>query len=189
MRITESFAAATPKDFAIGGDFFRIETGAAAIDVDFYRLGQVLPENLRAATAGYWAAPAGGFDRLVITSSALQSVAVDVYRGRVGADRVAGSVSISSPPTGVHAPAAVGVTNASAVILAANGGRKYLLIQNQHASLSLWVRCDGAAATATPACIELPPGAVWEPSVVPVGEIRGIRSSAAAGDNVHVIEA
>lgn len=188
MRITESFAAATPKDFAIGGDFFRIETGAAPIDVDFYRLGQVLPENLRAATAGYWAAPAGGFDRLVITSSSLQTVAVDVYRGRVGADRVAGSVSISAGPAGAHVQAAKAITNASAVILAANGGRKYLLIQNSHASLPLWVRCDGAAAVADASCLEIPAGGVWEPEFVPVGEIRGIRASAAAGNNVHVIE-
>lgn len=189
MRISQSFAATVPQDFNVYGNFFRVESAAAAIDVDFYKGGKLLAENLRSATSGYWAQPEGGFDKVSITSSGSQSVSVDVYTGRVGADRVAGSVSISSPPTGAHVPAAASVSNASATILAANSARKYLLIQNAHASLDLFVRCDGTAATADADCLKIPAGGVWEPSCVPTGEIVGIRASVAAGSNVHVVEA
>lgn len=188
MRISETFAASTPKLFNIRGNFFRLATASAAVDVDFFKDGRPLAENLRAATAAWWANPEGGFDQVSITSSGSQLVEADIYAGRVGSDAVGGSVSVTSGPAGAHAPAAKAVTNSSAVILAANAARKYLLIQNAHASLDLWVRCDGTAATADASCIKIPAGGVWEPPYVPTGEIRGIRSSAAAGDNVHVIE-
>lgn len=187
MRINEAFGLGQIKPYLVRGDFLRLES-ASPVDVDFYRGGKLLAENLRSASSGYWAMPEGGFDEVRVTSPTAQTVVLDIYQGRVGADRVAGSVSVSAFPSGAHAPAAKAITNSSAVVLVANSSRKYLLIQNCHASLSLWIRCDGSPATADASCIELPAGAVWEPSYIPTGEIRGIRSSAAAGDNVHVIE-
>ncbi len=188
MRISENFVTATPKSFGVFGNFFRIRTATAGIDVEFRRAGKKLAENLVSATSAEWAYPEGGFDQVIVTSSGNQLVEFDIYAGRVGSDAVQGNVSLITGPAGAHVPAAVAITNASAVILAANAARKYLLIQNAHASDTLWVRCDGVAAAATPACLAIPAGGVWEPPFVPTGEIRGIRSVASGGNNVHVIE-
>ncbi len=187
MRINEPFTAGQVKAYYARGDFFRLES-ASLVNVDFYRGGKLLAENLRSASSGYYANPEGGFDEVRVTAPGAQTVVLDVYQGRVGADRVTGAVALTNGPTGAHTPAAKAITNTSAQILAANAGRKYVLIQNSHASLSLWVRCDGAAATADAACLEIPAGGVWEPGFIPTGEISGIRSSASAGNNVHVIE-
>lgn len=188
MRISENFVAGVPKPFGVFGNFFRIRTAAVGVTVEFWRSEKKLAENLEGATAAEWAYPEGGFDKVVVTSSGTQLVEFDIYAGRVGSDAISGSVTITAPPAGAHVPAAVAITNASAVILAANAARKYLLIQNAHATDTLWVRCDGVAATATPACLAIPAGGVWEPPFVPSGEIRGIRSVASGGNNVHVIE-
>lgn len=159
MRISENFAAGVPKKFDVSGDFFRIETAAGPVDVDFYRRGQALPENLRVASAGYWAAPEGGFDSLTITAAGAHLVEVDVYRGRVGADRVAGSVQVSNFPAAggaVVSDGAVTVANTSGIIVAANAARRYLLVQNNHATGRVYLRF-GAAATVA-AGIRLEPG-------------------------------
>lgn len=187
MRINEAFTAGQIKPYTMRGNFLRLES-ANLVDVDFYRGGQLLPENLRSASSGYWAQPEGGFDEARVTSPSIQTVVLDIYRGRVGADRVAGAVSVSAGPSGAHAASSVVVSNANVLILAANPNRKYLLIQNRDPAESLYLRTDGGAAAVSAACMELPPGAVYEPALVPTGDIRGIRGAVVAGASVHIIE-
>lgn len=98
MRISQVFVAATPIAFGVFGSFFRIRTAAAGIDVTFFRGEKKLQENLVSATAAEWAYPEGGFDKVVVTSSAGQLVEFDIYAGRVGSDAVSGSVSIIGAP-------------------------------------------------------------------------------------------
>ncbi len=190
MRIAENFAAGVGKDFNVNGDFFRIETGAANIDVDFYRGGQIIAENLRSAAAGYWCAPQGGFDRVVITSSILQLVAVDVYKGRVGADRVAGSVAVSNFPavSGAFVNTAATVTNADGQIAAANAARRYLSIKNKSATARVWFKFGAAAATAVNGWL-LEPGEEKEFSggYAPTDSVRAI-GDAASNPDVVIIE-
>lgn len=187
MRINEAFTAGQVKPYTLRGNFLRLES-ASLVDVDFFRGGQLLPENLRSASSGYWALPEGGFDEARVTSPSVQTVVLDIYRGRVGADRVAGSVSVSAGPSGAHTVTAVTISNADAAIIAANPNRKYLLIQNRDAAESLYIRTDGGAAAVSAICLELPPGGVYEPACVPTGAVRGIRNAVVAGNSVHVIE-
>ncbi|MGQ0750606.1 MAG: hypothetical protein ACT4PS_08735 [Betaproteobacteria bacterium] len=103
-----------------------------------------------------------------------------------------GNVSVSTTPAAVgdaHTQAGVAISNTSAVIIAANSARKYLLIQNQDSANDLYIATDGGAASTDANCIKLEPGEAYEPLVAPTGEVRGIMSAASAGTNVHVIEA
>lgn len=160
MRISQSFAAGTPVQFVVQGNFLRIETALSPVDINFFRGGQELAENLTSATAGYYAMPDNGFDRIVITSSALQTVAVDIFAGRVGADRVVGSVAISNV-NGSFLNSQKTVTSASAVLVSANAARRYLLIQNNNAVGNIYVRLDSTAATIGTG-IKIPPGGSYE---------------------------
>jgi len=190
MRIIENFTAATPKGFDIAGDYFYLDTvPGGTVSVSFFRDRQKLAEDLTSVVAGWYAAPSGGFDRVELTSTLTQAVSFYLSRGRVGSNVFSGAVSVTAfSNNGSHVPAAKTVTNASAQLLAANSARKYLLIQNQDATGIIFVRGDGAAATATSACIRIGPGDVWEPSVAPVGELRAI-GDIASNANIHTIEA
>lgn len=60
-------------------------------------------------------------------------------------------------------------------LLAADGNRRYLLIQNLHASSSLWINFDGVAAVEDKPSVEIGAGvsAIWpQGGWVPRGEIR-----------------
>jgi hypothetical protein len=189
-KITQSLAAHQPWPVDVAGSYFRLLSLSAAVGVTV-RIWQGGKVVYRAADVldGFWVRPAGGFTRVdVLNGATPQDVAVVVGHGDAGYDRYSGSVSIVSPG-GAHAPAAKAVSNASVVLLAAVPARKYLLIQNRSATLDLYVRCDGAAATADAACLLIAPGQSWEPLVAPTGEIRAIRASAEGGSNVHAIEA
>lgn len=67
-------------------------------------------------------------------------------------------VSGAENETYTHTAPAVGL--ASAQLVAANTARKYLLIQNQDAANSIWIRF-GAAATAGAGSIEIAAGAQY----------------------------
>ncbi len=77
-------------------------------------------------------------------------------------------------------------TNASAVALAGNADRAYLLIQNQDAAAYVYTRTDGSAATANGACLRIDPGKAWEPKVVPTGNITLISNGTAV---YHIVYA
>ncbi|MCM2250844.1 MAG: hypothetical protein NDJ19_00655 [Ramlibacter sp.] len=99
------------------------------------------------------------------------------------------SVVVSSMPvpmTGAMASAAATVTNASGQLKAANAARKYLLIQNNDASGTIYVQPSAAAATAANG-IKIGPGGYWEPVIIPTSEIRAI-GSIASNANIVVVE-
>lgn len=198
MRLTENFTLNVAKLFKVPGNFFHVDSvPAGSITVVFSREGRRLPEDLGAVTSGWWATPDGGFDEVEITSTLTQAVSFYVAKGRVGSNVFSGNVAVTSGSitvsnstvNGAHVPAAVAVSNASVVLLAANAARKYLLIQNQHATANLYVRCNGTAAVADATGVKIVPGQAWEPPVAPTGEVRGIMDAATAGNTVHVIEA
>lgn len=199
MRLTENFTATVAKAFKIPGNYFHVDSvPAGSITVVFSRDGRRLPEDLTAVTAGWYATPDGGFDDVEITSTLTQAVSFYIARGRVGSNVFSGNVTVLNPVSsvtvlnstlnGAHVPAAVAVSNASVSLIAANAARKYLLIQNQHATANLYVRCNGTAAVADATCVKIVPGQAWEPPVSPTGEVRGIMDAATAGNTVHVIE-
>ncbi len=191
MRISESFTLNVAKLFKVSGNFFYADSvPGGTITVVFSRDGKRLPEDLTTVIAGWYATPDGGFDEVEITSTLTQAIAFYIAKGRVGANVFSGNVVVSnSTANGADVPAAVAVSNASVALLDANGSRKKLLIQNQHATANLYVRCNGTAAVADATGVKIVAGQSWEPLVAPTGEVRGIMDAATAGSTVHVIEA
>lgn len=187
MRLVETFTATVPIEFVIPGDFFFLESvPAGSVDVRFFRGGgRVAEGELLAATSGWKSKPAGGYDRVEITSTANQNVAFHIVKGQVDVNTFSGLVNIAGV---AHTRAAKQVTNVSQQILAANAARKYLLVQNIDPVTNLYLRADGTAATADNNSMKLPPGGVWEPVPPPTGEVRGIMDAATAVNNVHAIE-
>ena len=203
MRISEVFTLNIAKNFTVPGNFFYLDSvPGGTVTVIFFKAGRALPEDLTNVSSGWYAMPDGGFDEVQITSTLTQTVAFYIAKGRVGLAVLgnvvvtsgsitvaSGSITVANSTTnGAHVPAAVAVSNASVQLLAANAARKYLLIQNQHATANLYVRCNGTAAVADATCVKLLPGQSWEPPVAPTGEVRGIMDAATAGNTVHVIE-
>jgi hypothetical protein len=188
MRLVETFAAGVPIEFVIPGDFFFLESvPAGSVNVIFYRnAGRVAEGELLAATSGWKSKPAGGYDRVEITSTVNQNVAFHIVKGQVDVNTFSGLVNLAGV---AHTRAAKQVTNASQQILAANALRKYLLVQNIDPVTNLYLRADGTAATADNSSLKIPPGGVWEPQPPPTGEVRGIMDAATAVNNVHAIEA
>ncbi len=77
----------------------------------------------------------------------------------------------------VHAAAAlVGTSSATLVAAPTSSERRYLLIQNQHATQDIYVRLDGATATADANSLKIPAGTSreWSGNYVPNGTITAI---------------
>lgn len=85
--------------------------------------------------------------------------------------------------------AAGSVSNASANLLAANADRRYLFVQNNHASAIVYVNIAGAVATATNGIKLNPGGDAFEMKNPPLGAITAIGSIAGPNTDVVVIEA
>jgi hypothetical protein len=191
MRISEAFAAGVPKSFKMPGNLFSLDSvPGGTVSVSFWKNGQKLPEDMAQAIAGMGAIPENGFDEVELTSSLTQTVAFYISRGRVFSNVFSGAVTVlNATASGAFVHTAKQVTNASQSLAAANAARKYLRIENQDAALTLFLKCDGTAATASNASHRLLPGEVFEPLVAPTGEVRGIMSAATGANNVNVTEA
>lgn len=189
MRISENFTAATPKTFNVPGNYFHLDSlPGGTVDVSFFRNGKRLAEELRGVVAGWWASPEGGFDALEVTSSLTQAVAFYAERGRVGANVFSGSVVVTNATeNAAHISFAAAVSNVSVQLVGAAAARKFLSIQNHHATANLFVRGDSIAAELTPACVRVPPGQLWAPKVPPTGAVFAMMDLATAGNTVNVI--
>lgn len=76
------------------------------------------------------------------------------------------------------------ITGTASIVSQANPQRAYLQVQNNHATLSIYVNPDGAKTAATTADIKILPGQNWAPLVPPKGAISVIGD---AGTNNAVV--
>lgn len=137
-------------EFNEAGDFFRIvDSQADDITVRFFSHGQ---EIARAENVGEGYSEQFGvqFDSIKIKSTAGGNAVAFVirYGSKVGYDKPpTGTVTLSGQ-SGAVVQSTATVTSASATLLAGNAGRRYLLIQNNHATGIIYVTLDGQTATA-----------------------------------------
>jgi hypothetical protein len=98
MLIREVFVAGVPKPFNHPGNYFRIKrvTGLVpeSLDCTFFRNGAQIDIDVTKADPGDFAFVPDGFDRVEVVSTVAQTVTVQIARGRVGSDRVVGTVSV-----------------------------------------------------------------------------------------------
>lgn len=181
-----SLPAGQPVRVNVGGAFFRLLSGAG-IDVRFMRGGAVIGEA-DGMDSGFFARTNEGerFDGVELTSAGLQSAKVligEAEAGAASAVSVSGVVGVQS--AGVpYAQAAVTVAVTSGVLVAANADRRFLMVQNNHASQNIWLNLAGAAATQA-AGVKVPPGGALLLDVAcPTGAVYAIGET---GNNAAVV--
>lgn len=186
MKIDTTIQAGAILEYFEPGDFFRLLEASGPLDVRFYRIGTEVAraDNI---TEGYAEKfRVGEFDRIQISSATTQTIQ---FVTRYGQD-----VFFDVPPQGnvtlgqgAFAQAQKTVTNASGQLLALNGNRRYLLIQNNDASGVIYVTLDGTAAT-TGKGIKIEAGGSYEcAGYVPSGAINAI-GSIASNTSIVVVE-
>lgn len=171
--ITLKIAAGNPEDIGVSGDYVRIKSASVPVRIEAEN-GQV-----DATIEEGDALNLKPFTRLRVShaDAAEQTVTLLIGNG-TSADsaKVGGSVAVSYMPATAQAmtQSAPAVGLASAQILAAKPDRRFLMLQNKHASAKIHVNLTGAAAAAADG-IMLSPGASLVLDVcVPSGAITAI---------------
>lgn len=181
--LSQTFAAGEVKTFLVQGDYFElIDAPSSTVDVILSDRSGAQLSRMIGAEASFYNAP-GRFEMVQITSQAAQTVKFFIADGTAGTRRTSGVIRLADQlNTFVGAQATV--TNASAQIAPANAARRYLLIQNNHPTGSIYI-AFGVAATLT-AGIKIAPGGFYEMTgPVSTQEIRAIGDIAS---NTNVVE-
>lgn len=158
------------------------------LQFDFFSHGQ---EIARAENVGEGYSEQFGvqFDSIKIKSTAGGNAVAFVirYGSKVGYDKPpTGTVTLSGQ-SGSFVNASATVTNASATLVAANAGRRYLLIQNNDATGVIYVTLDGQTATAALGVKIAAGGSIELQGYVPVGAVKAI-GSIASNANIVTVE-
>lgn len=193
---SQTFAAPETWVLNIGGKYFVTLDIPTACNYRFYRQGQKLDLGDIAGLAnGLEVGPLAelkepnAFDRVEIDILAAGTYKVGIGNGAVRYNNAVANVTIASnriaQTSGTQTTKTV--TNASAVLVAANANRQSLLIQNKDTSGSIYLRFGAAAATVADG-VEIGPKGFYEAGpIVDIQEIRAI-GSIAFNANVIVVE-
>lgn len=191
--ITVPVAANDNKVIHTAGEYFEIIDSVDPVDVVLYEPNSGAQSSALQAVSGiYMRVP---FNTINIKSATAQTLRILVAEKEGGTRRQSGSVvvtnaphvvvdslpavSISDAKNGAFTNAAASVGTASGQLLAAKANRRYLLVQNNSDTATIYVRLDGVAATNTTG-VKLGPGASMEISNwAPTAAITAISDTAA----------
>lgn len=184
--INSAFAAGEAKTFLVNGEYFElVDVPLGTVDVVLSDANGAQVTRMIGAEASFFCKP-GHFGAVSITSATAQTVKFIVADGTAGTRRTAGFVRLSDQLTSFVNTAKT-VTNADAQLIAANAARRYLLIQNNNATGSIFVTF-GVAATLALGVKIIPGGNLELSGPVSLQEIRAI-GDIASNANVVVLEA
>ena len=186
MQVNTTINAGSSIEFQELADFFRVLTAQSTVDLTFYSNGARVA-SASSVGAGYAEKFSQPFDKVVITSAVTQTIQLVARLGNeVRYDNLTGNVAITNV-NGAFTQSQKTVTNASAQLAASNAIRRYMLIQNNDSAGDIYVRVDGATATATTG-IKIRPGGSYElQGFVASGSITAI-GSIASNANIVMIE-
>lgn len=138
----------------IHGEKFLIKTATGPVDVTWST------GKLTSLEAGQGYNVRRGFDQLTLNNNGAGAITgtIQIADDDFIDNRIAGTVSISGGTNFVNT--APTVTNASSALLAANASRRYVLIQNNHATATVYLNFSATATAANG--IKLAPGASYE---------------------------
>lgn len=145
-----------------GGSYFRLVTCPSPVDIKFFRANQEVASATQMDT-GFYLKPAGGFDRVDITSESAQTVKIMIIDGDGGYDRFnvdfsgAASITIKQSAT-INDLAAVNVGVVATAIVAADSERKGLRLTNA-GTADIYI--GSAAVTVAAGAIKIGPGQTW----------------------------
>lgn len=182
-KVTQTFNGLAT--WEIPGAYFKLMSTVSPVSLTLRKGGRVV-HQAAAVEGGHYQRIA--FDKVEITTIALEAVSWLYAPDQGGSDRFTGSFSLTGyAPGQTYTQAKFTAGVASAVMLAPNAVRRYLAVQNPDGVKTAWIRTAAAAAVADATCFKLLPGQTWEPPVPPLGEIRVISDTAA--HDLQVIEA
>lgn len=173
-------------ELAAQGNYVRLKTSGVVVKVECLETNESI--ELEQGDDAFLT----GFKSLRVshTDAADQSVVLQIGNNtRASSSKVGGSVAVSNV-NGAFLHSNPNVTNAvgGVVVAAANAARRYLLIQNNHATDILRVTLDGSAPTATHG-IKVKAGGYYEPpGFAPTGAVKAL-SGIASNTDVEVVEA
>lgn len=159
ININTTMQAGQVLDFYDRGDFLRVMEAERPLTITFYRNGAEVSRAVD-VSEGYAEKFEGGgqFDRVTVLSETEQQVQIVSRLGNVVAyDKAPTGNIVLSGQQGPMTQAAATVINASRQLLAENWSRRFLLVQNNHATASVFLNLAGAAATVG-AGVKLGPG-------------------------------
>lgn len=187
MLITYNSGAGVVTDYAEEGDFFRLMQTAGPVTVYFLAKGREIA-RAEGVSGGYAERFAEAFDKVRIESATAQQIQFVIRRGnQVFYDQPPQGLVIIQNVNGAFSQAQKTVTNASGQLLAANAGRRYLMVQNNDSGGDIYVTVSGADAT-TANGLKVPAGGALElAGFVPTGAIKAI-GSIANNPNIIVVE-
>lgn len=197
--ITVPINAGETKVLHVAGEYFEVIEAVDPLDVFLYHPSGGQSSAIQAVAGVYLRI---GYKEVQIKSQTAQTLRVMVAEKEGGTRRQSGSVvvtnvphvvvdtlpavSISDAKNGAFSNAAATVGTASGQLLAARASRRFLLVQNNSDTATIFVRLDGTAATNTTG-VKLAPGASLELAAwCPTGAITAISDT--AGTPVVVVE-
>ena len=186
MLLTLTLQAGVPVEFNDLGNFFRLMSAAAPVDVRFFKMGSIKADAL-GIQAGYAEKFGQEFDKVTLQSATTQQIQFAI--------RLGNSVAYDAPPqsqvtvmnsAGAVAQSSSTVTTTAAQLLAAKSTRRYLMIQNNDATGIVYINFSATATAANG--IKIPPGGVYVAEAwCPTNAISAI-GSIASNANVIILE-
>lgn len=146
------------------GNFFQIFESYAPLTVRFMKGGKVLSvaEDME---AGFYATPAGGFDRVEVVTQSQQRVKVGFSDGSAGTNRMTGDVSATiKTASGVLNKPMVNVGTTETTLVGARADRLAFRVLN---SGTTNIAIGGPGLTYAGAVIVLAAGEVWQEETAP----------------------
>lgn len=184
-EFTLSIPAGEEVDLFAPGDYIRIKSAAVPVVVENRDAGD------KVELSDGDDARLNRFNHLALSHASASVHVVKVMIGAgtsVGSARIGGSIAVSSltPSRFTGSNTQKTVTTASALLVAANANRAYLLIQNKDATGNIWIAFN---ASATPANgVKLGPGQSYELNCnIPTAVVYAI-GDVASNSNVVVVE-
>ena len=125
--LEQAIGAGETANFA-GGNYFRIMESVAAVTVRFYKDGSEVGKA-EGVLSGFWAeaAPDDSFDKVTVYSATAQTIKVTVASGKMGYDRITGSVAVAKA-TGASDAAHVALASGATDTIALDATRRALII-------------------------------------------------------------
>jgi len=165
----QTFATAKTWELNISGTYFTTLECSLSVNVRFFKGGKMLDlGEIKGLLAGLEVTlgeigqqPA--FDRVQIDVQAGDTVKIGIGNGQARYNRGQASVNVlvnTQPLSALFDNQAQTVTNASAVLLAADPARQYLLVQNKDGGGSIFLSFGKAATTANG--VRVIPGGAFE---------------------------
>lgn len=149
---SQTFSGAGTWNLQVGGDFLRLISSPDVVDVKFFRNGAEVHSAV-GMDSGFWVKPAGGFDRVDVTSATAQTVKIMVGTGEGGYDQLPIDQAVTVTNT-----AAVSVGTSATALVAQKMTRRGLRFTNDG---TVDVYIGGAGVTVAGGAVKIAPGRTW----------------------------